>query len=186
MPPLSEELRWLGRRGGREGFEVTSLGFGAATISNHHEPIQMSEAAAIDAVFAAWDTGVRYFDTAPWYGRTRSERRLGLALNNYERSSFRLQTKVGRFLVPGQTNDQDSHGGEIINPAGGYPNGGHTSELASLSALPWNIYTVFIFMTYLTGGEHCFSPRFAVRHNARLFVRCDHETAPGIAAEARG
>jgi D-threo-aldose 1-dehydrogenase len=87
----------------------------------------MTEATAISAVFAAFDTGVRYFDTAPWYGRTRSERRLGLALNNYDRSMFRLQTKVGRYLVPGQPNDRDSTGAEIINPAGGYPDGGHTT-----------------------------------------------------------
>lgn len=87
----------------------------------------MTEATAISAVFSAYDTGVRYFDTAPWYGRTRSERRLGLALNNYDRSKFRLQTKVGRYLVPGQPNDRDSTGAEIINPAGGYPDGGHTT-----------------------------------------------------------
>ena len=91
------------------------------------EAYQMTEAQAISAVFSAYDTGVRYFDTAPWYGRTRSERRLGLALNNYDRSAFRLQTKVGRYLVPGQPNDRDSSGAEIINPAGGYPDGGHTT-----------------------------------------------------------
>lgn len=127
MPPLSATRRWVGRRDGRDGFDVTVLGFGAATISNHHDAIQMTESAAIDACFAAYESGVRYFDTAPWYGRTRSERRLGLALNNYERSSFRLQTKVGRFLVPGQANDQDSHGGAIVNEAGGYPDSGHTA-----------------------------------------------------------
>ena len=127
MPPLSEERRWVGRRDGRQGFNVTALGFGAATVSNHHDAIQMTEAAAIGAVSAAWDAGVRFFDTAPWYGRTRSERRLGLALNNYERGSFRLQTKVGRFLVPGQMEDRDSSGQPIVNPVGGYPDGGHTT-----------------------------------------------------------
>ena len=124
---LSEATRWLGRRDDRPGFEVSVLGFGAATISNHHPAHQMTEQEAMDAVHAAYDTGVRYFDTAPWYGRTRSERRLGLALNGYDRGDFKLQTKVGRYLVPGQADDQDSTGGAIVNPAGGYPDGGHTT-----------------------------------------------------------
>ena len=125
--PLSEQTRWLGKRDGRPGTDVTCLGFGAATISNHHDAYQMSEAQAIDAVHSAYETGVRFYDTAPWYGWTRSERRLGLALNNYDRSAFRLQTKVGRYLVPGQPDDRDSTGGTIVNPAGGYPDGGHTT-----------------------------------------------------------
>ena len=33
--PLSEQLRFIGKRDGRPGFDVTCLGFGAATISNH-------------------------------------------------------------------------------------------------------------------------------------------------------
>ena len=35
--PLSEQLRFIGQRDGRPGFDVTCLGFGAATISNHHQ-----------------------------------------------------------------------------------------------------------------------------------------------------
>jgi len=111
------------RRVGTSDLEVTPLGFGGGTIGAP----QVSNEDGLSTVAAAWDSGVRFYDTAPWYGRTRSERRLGLALNNYDRSAFRLQTKVGRYLVPGQPDDRDSTGGTIVNPAGGYPDGGHTT-----------------------------------------------------------
>ena len=48
---------------------------------------------------AQWSAGVRYFDTAPWYGRGQSEHRLGRFLYDIKpRSSFALSTKVGRVL----------------------------------------------------------------------------------------
>ncbi len=55
------------------------------------------------AVAAAWDGGIRYFDTAPHYGLGLSERRLGAALSEYPRTEFTLSTKVGRLLVPNDT-----------------------------------------------------------------------------------
>jgi D-threo-aldose 1-dehydrogenase len=36
---------------------------------------------------ACWDLGVRYFDTAPWYGRGLGELRLGRLLRDRPRSS---------------------------------------------------------------------------------------------------
>ena len=47
---------------------------------------------------AAWTAGIRYFDTAPFYGFTRSERRLGALLDERPRDAFRLSTKVGRLM----------------------------------------------------------------------------------------
>lgn len=47
----------------------------------------------------AWDVGVRYFDTAPWYGRGLAEHRLGQFLRTKVRSSFAVSTKVGRTLA---------------------------------------------------------------------------------------
>ena len=111
MEPLSEQVRPLGLRNGRSGFGVTTLGFGAAPIANIRGNVSDEEALA--AVKDAKDCGCGFFDTAPWYGRGLSERRLGVALSNYERSSYRLQTKVGRFIVAGQPNDRDASGGEI-------------------------------------------------------------------------
>jgi D-threo-aldose 1-dehydrogenase len=49
-------------------------------------------------VTAAWDAGIRYFDTAPLYGLGRGERRLGAVLRDHPRSSFTVSTKVGRLL----------------------------------------------------------------------------------------
>jgi D-threo-aldose 1-dehydrogenase len=83
---------------GRSGVEVTELGFGAASIGNLYREVPDGDAAA--AVEAAWDRGVRYFDTAPHYGLGLSERRLGAVLRNCPREQYTLSTKVGRLLVP--------------------------------------------------------------------------------------
>ncbi len=83
--------------GGR-GPAVTALGLGCAPIGNLFAGV--SDAAARDTVDAAWDAGIRYFDTAPLYGHGTSERRLGRALRDRPRDEFVLSTKVGRVLVP--------------------------------------------------------------------------------------
>ena len=51
-------------------------------------------------MYAAWQAGVRYFDTAPHYGLGLSERRLGQALKGFPRAEFVVSSKVGRLLVP--------------------------------------------------------------------------------------
>jgi D-threo-aldose 1-dehydrogenase len=58
----------------------------------------VDEADSRAALDAAWDTGVRYFDTAPWYGRGLSEHRLGGFLRTRKRADFLITTKVGRTL----------------------------------------------------------------------------------------
>lgn len=83
---------------GSTDVEVTVLGFGGAQIGNLYTAIDDETAAA--AVDAAWEGGVRYFDTAPHYGLGLSERRLGAALARRPRSEFIVSTKVGRLLVP--------------------------------------------------------------------------------------
>lgn len=77
---------------------LTELGFGGAAIGNLYTAISDEEASA--AVAAAWDAGVRYFDTAPHYGLGLSERRLGAALRVRPRSEYVVSSKVGRLLVP--------------------------------------------------------------------------------------
>ncbi|GAB93193.1 aldo/keto reductase [Gordonia rhizosphera] len=47
---------------------------------------------------AAWDGGVRAFDTAPHYGAGMSEERLGAFLAAHPRDEFVLSTKIGRLL----------------------------------------------------------------------------------------
>jgi len=96
---------------GRSGVEVTELGFGAASIGNLYKVVPDEEAAA--AVTAAWDRGVRYFDTAPHYGLGLSERRMGAVLAGYPRNGYTLSTKVGRLLVanPGGADKRDLDNG---------------------------------------------------------------------------
>lgn len=74
------------------------LGFGGAGVGNLFTAIPDEQAAA--TVEAAWDAGIRYFDTAPHYGLGLSERRIGAVLAGKPRQDFVLSTKVGRVLVP--------------------------------------------------------------------------------------
>jgi D-threo-aldose 1-dehydrogenase len=76
---------------------VTRFGFGGGTLGDPTEII--SEQQAEDTIQAAWDQGVRYFDTAPWYGNTKSEHRLGHFLRSKTRDDFVLSTKVGRVYA---------------------------------------------------------------------------------------
>jgi D-threo-aldose 1-dehydrogenase len=86
------------RRLGRAGLEVTVIGFGGAAPGSFGQARSDEEAAADLA--AAWDRGIRYFDTAPHYGLGLSERRVGAALRDRPRNEFILSTKVGRLLEP--------------------------------------------------------------------------------------
>ena len=91
------------RRTLRSGLSLTELGFGAAQLGNLFRETTDDEARA--AVDAAWDAGIRYFDTAPHYGLGLSERRLGATLADRPRSEFVLSTKVGRLIVPNDAPD---------------------------------------------------------------------------------
>ncbi|MFC3125904.1 aldo/keto reductase [Pseudoroseomonas globiformis] len=74
------------------------LGFGGAPLGDMFAKI--SDAEAIATLDAAWDAGIRYFDTAPHYGAGLSEHRFGVALRQRPRDEYVLSTKVGRMLVP--------------------------------------------------------------------------------------
>ena len=73
------------------------LGFGGAPLGNMFDVVSDEQAEA--ALEAAWETGVRHFDTAPHYGNGISEHRFGNVLRNYPRDEFTLSTKVGRILT---------------------------------------------------------------------------------------
>ena len=75
------------------------LGFGTSTLGNLYEAI--SDELAGSTVEAAWDAGIRYFDTAPHYGLGLSERRLGRALVGRPQNGLVLSTKVGRLIEDG-------------------------------------------------------------------------------------
>jgi D-threo-aldose 1-dehydrogenase len=94
--------------------DLTRLGFGGAAIGNLFAAVD--DEAAIAAVDAAWDNGIRYFDTAPHYGLGLSERRLGAALRARPRGEYVLSTKVGRILEPATEGDglgRDSDGFDV-------------------------------------------------------------------------
>ena len=97
VPPLPS------RRLGRSRVRVTELAFGGAAIGGMYTEVSEDDARA--AVDAAWNGGIRTFDTAPHYGLGLSERRLGDALRCRPRDEYVISTKVGRLLesaVPGQ------------------------------------------------------------------------------------
>lgn len=77
---------------------LAPVGFGGSVLGNLYQAI--SETSAVEAVHRAWQSGVRYFDTAPYYGMGLSEQRLGLALRDLPRRDVVLSTKVGRLLDP--------------------------------------------------------------------------------------
>ena len=97
-------------RSSKNGVSLTRLGLGAAQFGNLYR--ETSDDDVVAAVDAAWDAGIRYFDTAPHYGLGLSETRLGAALRRYPRDEFTLSTKVGRMLVPnpGHEHEQDDQG----------------------------------------------------------------------------
>ena len=77
---------------------LTELGFGAAPIGGLYRAV--TDETAEQTLAAAWDAGVRYFDTAPHYGLGLSERRLGRFLRTRPRGDVVVSTKVGRILRP--------------------------------------------------------------------------------------
>jgi D-threo-aldose 1-dehydrogenase len=83
---------------GKSDVYVTALGLGGAAIGNLYAPV--SETTAKATVDRALALGIRYFDTAPYYGYGLSEQRLGAALSETERDTFAISTKVGRLLEP--------------------------------------------------------------------------------------
>jgi len=78
--------------------ELPPLGYGAANVGNLFRPLSDDEAWAV--LEAAWDAGIRHYDTAPHYGLGLSERRLGAFLATKPRDEYFLSTKVGRLLRP--------------------------------------------------------------------------------------
>ncbi|KNY05819.1 aldo/keto reductase [Microbacterium sp. GCS4] len=77
---------------------VPTLGYGAANVGNLFRELTDEEAWAV--LDAAWESGIRFYDTAPHYGLGLSERRLGAFLQTKPREEYVLSTKVGRLLRP--------------------------------------------------------------------------------------
>jgi D-threo-aldose 1-dehydrogenase len=84
------------RRVGDTALELPAFGFGTAHLGELYSKVDEEDARA--TLETAWKLGVRYFDTAPWYGRGLSDHRLGGFLRTKPRSEFYLTTKLGRTL----------------------------------------------------------------------------------------
>jgi D-threo-aldose 1-dehydrogenase len=93
------------RRLGKSGLEVPVIGFGGAPLGNLFQEFSDEQARA--TVRAAYDAGMRLFDTAPLYGFGLSEHRIGEALRWLPRDSYVLSTKIGRLLRPTPAEELD-------------------------------------------------------------------------------
>ncbi|WP_411197039.1 aldo/keto reductase [Rhizobium sp.] len=86
------------RKIGKTKLEVTEISFGAAALGGLYRACPREQ--AMETLQAAWDSGIRYFDVAPWYGLGLAERRVGDFLRDQPDGSYVLSTKVGRLLRP--------------------------------------------------------------------------------------
>jgi D-threo-aldose 1-dehydrogenase len=100
---------------GRTNLELSPVGFGGVPLGEIYHRVPEPQAQA--TLESAWDNGIRYYDTSPWYGRGLSELRFGAALRQRPRESFVLSTKVGRTFH--RPNDPASFRGAFW--AGGLP-----------------------------------------------------------------
>jgi D-threo-aldose 1-dehydrogenase len=92
-----------------------TFGMGVSPFGNLFQ--RTTDEASIAAVDAAWDAGIRYFDTAPHYGLGLAERRLGRGLAGRPREEFLVSTKVGRLLVPSPETADQPDGDLFLVPA---------------------------------------------------------------------
>lgn len=87
------------RKLGRTDAMVTQPGLGGAPLGDLFTALREEQAQQI--LQTAWDGGVRYFDTSPFYGYGKSEHRMGHFLRQQPRDEFVISTKVGRvFRAP--------------------------------------------------------------------------------------
>lgn len=81
--------------------ELGSIGLGTAPLGGLYRAVEDETAHAV--ITRAWELGIRFFDTAPYYGSGDAERRLGAVLRGRPRDEFVVSTKVGRLLAPGSS-----------------------------------------------------------------------------------
>ena len=84
------------RKLGRASVEVSELGLGTAPLGDSGRHHRGGRGAAL--LEAAWDGGVRYFDTSPWYGKGQAEHRVGRALYRRPRDHYVISSKIGRLM----------------------------------------------------------------------------------------
>lgn len=98
--PTAPAAGTMDRKGGNR-YRPPAVGMGGTQAGSNFFPT--SDETAAGALQGAWDAGVRYFDTSPWYGLGLSERRFGAFFHDKPRDEFVISTKVGRLLKPDPT-----------------------------------------------------------------------------------
>lgn len=96
------------RRIGTTDLGVTEISFGAAALGGLYRACPRDQ--AMETLEAAWASGIRYFDVAPWYGLGLGERYVGDFLRAKPESEYVLSTKVGRLLRPVPTGTVPDYG----------------------------------------------------------------------------
>jgi len=81
---------------GGSGLEVNVHGFGAVPLGNLYRKCSDEDAQA--TLLAAYNAGIRFVDTAPFYGLGMAEHRIGHIMRSLPRDSWVLSTKIGRLL----------------------------------------------------------------------------------------
>lgn len=94
---------------GKTDVKITRLGLGAASIGNLLKEVSEEDAQAIFE--AAFEAGILYIDTAPFYGCGLSECRVGKALESKNRDDYVISTKVGRLIRPGRRTGSEIYDG---------------------------------------------------------------------------
>ena len=86
-----------------EIFQDNPFGLGGVPFGNEFG--YLTDEVAFATIEAAWNAGVRYYDTSPWYGLGLAERRLGAFLHKQTRGEYVLSSKVGKLLTASRDND---------------------------------------------------------------------------------
>jgi len=114
---------------GRTSLHVRRVGLGTAPLGGW--PMIVPREQAIATVRRAWELGLRYYDTAPFYGHGLSEQHLGAVLPEMSRDGFAVSTKVGRLLEPGDTSEALFKGVPPLMPRFDFSKDGTRASLVS-------------------------------------------------------
>lgn len=117
---------------GSSGLTLPRFGLGTAALGGWPEPVD--DERGVGTIREAWGEGIRYFDTAPFYGYGKSENFIREALAREPRDSFVLSTKAGRVLVPGAEPDPFYTGGLPMTPVPDFSADGIRRSLADSRA----------------------------------------------------
>ena len=143
----------------RSGLHLTALGMGCTGIGGLYQACSEADARAV--VDEAWRLGLRYFDTAPFYGFTLSEHRLGTALREQPRAAYVVSTKAGRLMKPDASvrpGENDWAAPLPFRPVFDYSYGGilrsHEDSLQRLGLARIDILMVHDIGRVTHGGQH--------------------------------